>query len=220
VILEVKLEGKPVQVMLDTGAPNTMLLSGAAAKRAGFDKPSLLDMRAGGVLGSTESHLVEADKLELGPFAFSPAPIELAPHGFYNQGSSSDSLLGYDVLSHFTLRIDYPHKRLWLRREDEEPLGWLAMPWPAVKRTGVLLLLSGRQDGVQVQGVFPESPAAKLGVQPGDLIELKGEGTPKARLEALLDKIEHQRKVTVIREEADGVRADVELGGEPPATSP
>ena len=41
----------------------------------------------------------------------------VAPQGFYNQGFPGDSLIGYDLLAQFLVRIDYPRRRLWLRRE-------------------------------------------------------------------------------------------------------
>jgi len=217
VVLEVLLEGKPVEVMLDTGAPITMLLSGKSAKRADFDRPYLADMRAGGVLGSTESHLVEAEKLELGPFAFGPAPLELAPKGFYNQGSSSDSLLGYEVLQHFTIRIDYPHKRLWLRRVDADPLGWEGSSWATVRRVGLLARVA--DEGIQVAAVLPDSPAAKLGIRPGDSIEFHGDVARAKALEATLGTIERGERITVVRaEKEDEPPAQVELGGEKPVT--
>ncbi len=216
-IAEVALEGKPVEVMVDTGAPITMLLSGRSAKRAGFDRPSLADMRAGGVLGSTESHLVEAETLALGPFSFAPAPIELAPNGFYNQGSSSDSLLGYEVLSHFKVRIDYRRKRMWLRREDDAPLAWLGVPWSTTRRVGVLAAVG--DGGVSVVGVLPDSPAAKLGLRAGDEIEFHRDKPREAELEETLAAIERGERIRVVRtSKEDEPPEQIELGGEKPVT--
>ena len=121
-IVTVEVEGKPVEVMLDTGAWDTMLISGEAAKKAGFERPVISKIIVGGVVGNTEGQLVEAEKIALGPFAFAPALITISPHGFYNQGPSTDSLVGYEVLRHFVMRLDYPRQRLWLQRKDEDPL--------------------------------------------------------------------------------------------------
>jgi predicted aspartyl protease len=217
VVVEILLEGKPVEVMLDTGAPWTMLVSGKAAKKADFDRPYLADMRAGGVLGTTESHLVEGEKLELGPFSFAPVPFEIAPKGFYNQGSSSDSLIGYEVLSHFKMRIDYAHKRLWLQRVDEEPLGWFGTPWAAVRRVGLLAYVGEKE--IDVMGVLPDSPAAKLGIRPRDSIELHGDMPVAKALEATLGAIERGERITVARaEKEDEPPVQIELGGEKPVT--
>ena len=218
-IVEVELEGKKVEVMVDTGAPGTMLLSGKSAERAEFTKPVLARMVVGGVVGTTEGQLVEAEKLALGPFVFTQVPIEVAPHGFYNQGPSSDSLIGYEVLSHFVMRIDYQHKRLWLRRVDEEPLTWYGLPWASARRVGVLAAVA--DEGIWVESVLPDTPSARLGLQPGDQIQFHGEGDTRTKLDALLGRIERGERVTVIREEEGEVLGEVELGGGPePAKSP
>lgn len=216
-ITEVRLEGKPVEVMVDTGAPITMLLSGKSAKRAGFDRPHLADMRAGGVLGTTESHLVEAETLAIGPFSFGPAPLELAPRGFYNQGSSSDSLLGYEVLCHFTVRIDYRRKRMWLRREDDAPLAWLGVPWATTRRVGMLAVVG--DGGISVVGVLPDSPAAKLGLRAGDEIEFHGDRPREKALEQALGAIERGEPIRIVRVEKENEPPiELELGGEKPVT--
>jgi predicted aspartyl protease len=216
-IAEVSLEGKPVEALVDTGAPWTMLLSGKSAKKAGFDRPSLADMRAGGVMGTTESHLVEAESLALGPFQFSPAPIELAPHGFYNQAGSSDSLLGYEVLSHFQVRLDYRRKRMWLRRQDDAPLAWLGIRWAAARRVGVLAAVG--DGGMSVIGVFPDSPAAKLGLRAGDEIEFHRDKPREQELQETLGTIERGERIRVVRAtKEDEPPEQVELGGEKPVT--
>jgi len=218
-ILTVELEGKPVEVMFDTGAWDTLMISGRAAERAGFERPAIASMTVGGVIGSTQGQLVEAEKLAFGPFVYANVPMTVVPHGFYNQGPSSDSLIGYEVMRHFTVRLDYPRKRLWLRRVDEEPLTWFGIPWQTAKRVGILADVE--EQGIKVLSVLPNTPAARLGIHEDDTIEFHGEGDTKAKLDALLAKIERGQKVTVARLEADDVIGDVELGGDgEPAKSP
>ncbi|MEN8181621.1 MAG: aspartyl protease family protein [Myxococcota bacterium] len=122
-IVEIELEGRPVRVLLDTGAPGTLILSGKAAKEIDFSWEPLARIEGGSVLGPVDLELAEARDLRLGPFGFgTPVSILIAPRGFYNQGTSTDSVVGYDLLSQFVVRIDYPRKRLWLRRDAEVPL--------------------------------------------------------------------------------------------------
>jgi len=213
--VHVEVEGKSVDVLLDTGAPMTMLLSGEGAKRAGFSKHPLAQLAGGGVLGPIETYLVEADKLVLGPFSFEPAPIAFAPQGAYNQGGSTDSLIGYELLSHFHVRIDYRHKRLWLRREGDEPLAWFGSPWVAVRRVG--LLATSGEGGIEVYGVLPDSPASKLGVRAGDSIEFHNDMPAAKALEAVLGTIERGERLTVVRYQNE-VPSQVELGDEKPVT--
>jgi hypothetical protein len=63
------------------------------------------------------------------------------------------------------------------------------------------------------------SPAAKLGLRPGDQIEFHG-GTSRAKaLEEALSAIDRGERVTVVREtKPDEPPIQVELGGEKPVT--
>ena len=212
--VHVEIDGKSVDVLLDTGAPMTLLLSGASAKRAEYAWQSITRLGMSGVLGPIEAYLCEAKALALGPFSFAPAPLIVAPNGAYNQGGNTDSLLGYEILSHFRVRIDYPRKRLWLRRDKSEPLAYFGVPWATVQRTGLLASVSDQ--GIGVEAVLPGSAAEKLGIHPGDTIALRGEGETTARLAALFARIDAGERITVVRD-VNGVLEDMELGKPPPS---
>jgi predicted aspartyl protease len=189
-IVTVEVEGKPIEVMLDTGAWDTMLISGAAAKKAGFERPVIAKTLVGGVVGNTEGQLVEAEKIALGPFAFAPALITISPRGFYNQGPSTDSLVGYEVLKHFVMRLDYPRKRLWLQRKDEDPLEVYGVPWTTARRVGVLAGV--RDEGIWVQAVVPDSPAASSACSPEE--SPSGEATGQSRCASYRAGSRHGRR--------------------------
>lgn len=215
--VDVSVEGKEVDVLLDTGAPFGVDLSGHSAKRAGFEKEPIAKLATGGVLGPIESYLVEAEKVALGPFEFGPAPVVYSPKGAYNMGGSSDSLIGYELLSHFHVRIDYRHKRLWLRRENDAALGWFGQDWGSVRRVGVLAVVDDA--GVRVQGVLPDSKAAKLGVRPGDVIEFHGATSRAQALEETLATIEDGGRIIVVRGSTEQSAGEqIELGEEKPVT--
>ena len=57
--------------------------------------------------------------VRFGNFEFGRLPILVAPRGFYNIAGSTDSVLGYEALEPFIMRIDYKRKRIWLKRETE-----------------------------------------------------------------------------------------------------
>lgn len=217
--VNVEIEGKSVDVLLDTGAPMTMALSGRSAKKADFEKEPIAKLSMSGVLGPIESYLVEANDLAFGPFKFAPAPIVFAPHGAYNQGGSSDSIIGYELLSHFHVRVDYRHKRLWLRRENDGPLDWYGQSWTAARRVGALAYVT--DGGILVTAVLPDSPAAKLGLLPGDEIEFHGATARAKALDETLATIESGGRIIVVRgatNEAPGEQ--VELGQEKPSSPP
>ncbi|HXX48778.1 MAG TPA: aspartyl protease family protein [Myxococcota bacterium] len=214
---DVGIDGKPVNVLFDTGAPGTLLLSGSSARKAGFEKPHLATLAMGGVLGKIESYLVEADELTVGPFRFAPAPIVFAPHGAYNQGGNTDSALGYEVLSHFVVRVDYARNRMWLRREDAQPLAWFGTSWAAARRAGLLARVG--DGGIDVQGVLPDSPAAKLGVQAGDEVEFHDDQPRDKALENVIAGIERGDSLVVLRGDGDQ-KTQVKLEGTKPASPP
>jgi hypothetical protein len=196
-VVEIELEGQPVRVLLDTGAPDTLILSGAAVRKAGLALEPIVEVSGGGVLGPIDLFLAEVEKFSLGSFTFGPLfPILVAPRGLYNQGTSTDSVLGYDVLAQFVVRLDYPRRRLWLRRQQGSPLTLFGVDYAAARHSGVLLVGS---DPLLAYLVFPGSPAERLGIRSGDSIaSLEGGETPDA--EAVLRAIDLGRRITVQRE--------------------
>ncbi len=117
--LYVEFNGEKTLVLLDTGAPTAVLMSGELAKRASISHEPGPGLRAGSVLGPVRIERGMARSLRLGPFEFEDVPVEVAPRGFYNLGFPGDALLGYEMLAGFVLRLDYPRERLWLRRRAE-----------------------------------------------------------------------------------------------------
>ena len=79
-----------------------------------------------GVLCEVASELGEARSVGVGPFAFERYPVVVAPNGFCNQGLPGGSVVGYELLAQFTVRIDYPNSRMWLRRRAD----WSRAPAP------------------------------------------------------------------------------------------
>lgn len=115
--VEVEIDGKSILTLLDTGSPGTVLLSGAAAKKVGIDVDSLPDFgEVHSLYGATEARIYETEEFRLADYEFPLTPMRVAPRGLHNAGGSTDSLLGYDILRHFVIRLDYKSARMWLRR--------------------------------------------------------------------------------------------------------
>jgi predicted aspartyl protease len=168
VAVPIELGGATLQLALDTGAPDTMILSGPAARKAGIDVDSLPDFgTAGSVLGPVEQRIYEATDLRLAGFSFAPIPVIVAPKGWYNQGLGNDSLLGYDVLAQFVVRIDYPRRRLWLRRATERVTLFGAEYLPS-SEVGAMLIPYAKS--FYLVRVEPGGPAARFGLREGDAI--------------------------------------------------
>lgn len=116
ILADVEIDGKTVLMLVDTGAP-AVLLAGREAKKAGIRWEGLPELQGiGGVLGPIQSYTYTAERVGFGGFEFESQPITIAPRGVYNQGGPTDSAIGYDILGHLVMRIDYRKKRLWLKR--------------------------------------------------------------------------------------------------------
>jgi hypothetical protein len=95
--------------------------------------------------------------------------VIVAPRGLYQQGTSNDSLIGSDLLSQLALRIDYPRKRVWLRREPGTPPIFLGADYRLVRSSGALLNRDGNTVFVSV--ILPGGAADRIGLRPQDVLE-------------------------------------------------
>lgn len=117
--IELEVDHQPVRAMLDTGSPFT-LLSGRSAQKIGIHVAELpVFPGLWGVLGPIEAYRYDTQSVAFGGLELPGQPIVIAPHGVYNQGGATNSVVGYDLLRNFTLRIDYKRKRIWLRPGSE-----------------------------------------------------------------------------------------------------
>jgi len=124
--LEILVNEKPYTVLVDTGAPPGVMLSGEMAAAAGISSKPVEGFTMGGVhLADMGTEVGVASSLRLGPFEFERVPVVVSPNGWFNQGYPGDSIIGYDVLSQFTVRIDYPRRRIWLRRDPDARMTFL-----------------------------------------------------------------------------------------------
>ncbi len=114
----VELNGQEFSVLLDTGAPMGLVLSGKAFRKIGLDDSTLEDSgEVGTTLGPMKVKRYDAEDFRFGKFEFGRLPILVAPRGFYNIAGSTDSVLGYEAMEPFVMRIDYKRKRIWLKSE-------------------------------------------------------------------------------------------------------
>jgi predicted aspartyl protease len=213
-VLDIEIDGHPLRVLVDTGCPNPVVLSGKAARAAGIDVDALPEFgTAMTMMGPMPLRFFEASELKIGPFVFRNVPVEVAPKGWYGMaGETNDSVIGYDLISRFLVRIDYPEKRIWLRRESDA-VSYLGVDYAMTRASGAFL--SPWPGLYRVDAVLPGTPAARLGLRMGDLVEKRpGAKTP----EAVLQSIRAGEALKVMREE-DGVMADVHLEPQKAAAS-
>ncbi len=105
--------GKPVTLLLDTGA-NSTILTPSAAQRIGGQPPHIEFQRqmggvGGGVLGTNE---VELRDFSIGGVAIPWRRVLVASINIASSVGALDGVLGTDVLSDFDVDLDLPHHRM------------------------------------------------------------------------------------------------------------
>jgi hypothetical protein len=201
IIVPVEISGQEIAVGLDTGAPSTLLLSGQIARKLGITVEELPEFGRGGtVLGPMEQRLYEAAEFRFAGFPYAPLPVIIAPRGLYNMGLGNDSLLGYDVLRPFVMRIDYANSRIWLKRTGDPRVTFLGADYATSKKLGALLIRDGKR--FQVYHVSPGGLAARYGLREGDAI-VPAEGEKPPSVEDLTARVEARAELTVARREGD-----------------
>ena len=205
--VEVTVDGGKFLVLLGTGAPWTAVFSGPLAKRAGLATEKIAGLEARSMIGPLEVELADAKRLTIGPFEFGDVPLLVAPKGWYNLVGPGDSLIGYDLLSQFVVRIDYAHERLWLKRDPAARLGFLGGDIGVFRESGLLLIPKSGYFFAYL--VRPDSAAARRGLRTGDVIE----GMVSA--EAIAKTLGDGDELTVMRT-VDGIAVDTVLEAAPP----
>jgi len=203
---DVEIDGAPVQMLVDTGAPYPAIIAGAAARKIGIEVEALEPFgRMGFVLGSTEARLHEAVEVRLGTISQGPVPIIVVPRGSFNLGGATDSIAGYDLLAPFIVRLDYPRKRMWLRRVlPLEPV-FMGIDYRLGRELGAFLMTAG--DHLQAWGVSADGPAQKFGLRAGDRIPASGDPLSP---EAVAQRVHAGDSLSVLRER-DGSWIEVML---------
>lgn len=168
-IVEIEIEGNPVALLLDTATSYGVVLGGSVARAAGLESSPARGLSAVGVKGEIGVEFAEAGSVRLGSLEFRDLPVIVAPRGLYQQGTANDSLIGFDLLSQVTLRIDYPRKRAWLRRESGSVPMFLGADYTLVRTSGALLYRT--EDSVFAAVILPGGAADRIGLEPQDVLE-------------------------------------------------
>jgi hypothetical protein len=201
IAVPVEIDGKELEVALDTGAPDTLILSGKAARKVGIDVDSLAPFGTGGtVIGPMEQRFYEAASFRFAGFDYAPLPVIVAPKGWYNMAMGNDSVVGYDVLRPFVLRIDYAGRRIWLKRTGDPRVTFFGSDYAASKRIGAYL--AQQRDAIYVYRVAPDGIAAKYGLRDGDAI-VPAAGEKPLSADEVVARIESRGDLTVARRKGD-----------------
>jgi predicted aspartyl protease len=201
VSVPIRVNGHELSVMLDTGAPGTGILSGQAARDAGIDVAALPAFgQAGTVVGPMQTSLYEATDFSLAGVELGRVPLLVAPKGWYNMAGPNDSVVGYDVLAPFIVRIDYPRKRLWLKRKDPAPVRFYGSDYDLARQTGAFM--DAGPGGHFVWAVVPGSAAEKIGIRAGDYV-VSSETAEAPPTDEVLRRILEGKEIQVSRKQGE-----------------
>lgn len=127
---------------------------------------------------------------------------EYGVFGWYNIGFPENSVIGYDMLAPFVLRLDYGNQRLWLRRVTQDPIRFSGADVAAFREVGAMLIPKDNRFHAWI--VRPDGIAAQRGLHPGGWIE----GMTSA--EAIVKALREGEDLTLVRT-TDGVGVDTVL---------
>jgi hypothetical protein len=108
-VVDARLNGVPLRLVLDTGADRT-LISPVAMARAGFDLATGTPVHIRGVTGDAVVPMVPVPVLDVAGTRV--GPVAVVVHAL--PGQSADGLLGRDVLDAFTVTVDAASQRATL----------------------------------------------------------------------------------------------------------
>ena len=179
-VVGVRLDGRPVDLLVDTGGAGSVLLSGEyVGKHQLWDRyPKWAPGEGQGIMKAFNMRLVRADTLQLGSARFERPVVHLTDP-FNPPGDGGDGLLGMDVLRRFTLATDPAGKALWVKPNDA-----IAEPF-RYNRAGFEAGL-GPAGQAEAQNVTPGGPAARAGLRSGDRLPAITDGQDLQRFDWLL----------------------------------
>lgn len=162
--LDATIDGYAVKCIADTGAPG-MGLSGRAARDSRLwdsGKP-YAPTRAYGIGDGdgVAARFYRAGEVKIGPMIFNDLLVKVAEPGTLS-GNGSQGLIGLSVLSQLHLSTDVSAEALYAARNNIQP------PRQSYPLSG--LYLNDDKGRISVADVGIGSPAAKAGVQKGDVL--------------------------------------------------
>jgi hypothetical protein len=154
--------------LLDTGASLASLLHINTHPDLKLPPSAIPGNIGAGLGGQLEGYFGVIPALEIGSFRFQQLPTSF--QSFSEEMDTTylngrNGIIGNQVLERFTVVIDYPREKLYLKPQRQ----WQES-FP-INRSGLSLIATGADlQKVVVQAVIPNSPAARAGIQAGDRI--------------------------------------------------
>lgn len=144
--IKVEVDGKPLQMLVDTGGVNILLP--AALQKLGLQAEGELVARGAGEK-SAEVKLAKATSLRLGGVLFEQPLFYVIDFGQVAamEGEDFDGVIGYELFQRFGVTIDYAAQQLVLSTPEKfvKPANARAVPFTLAER---IPIIQGEIDGV------------------------------------------------------------------------
>lgn len=160
--IAVKVQGRPFDVMVDTGSNDRLHLDSSAVASLSWrtePRPGFLLAVVGGVGHENIGRL--SGELDLGPLQQREPVVDV---------SDGPLTVGVGLLHSFCLVFHEAEDKLWLCSTEEGPI-----PSPPERSVGLSMFSDG--SGWRVAAIIPNSPAEEAAISAGDLVTLV-EGQP------------------------------------------
>lgn len=160
-------EGIPAKFDIDTGARDALTLTApfAQAHDLRATHPKGVEAVGGwGIGGASRGYVTRGREVAIGPVKI---PDVVTSFSTQKQGAFSSAAyqgnVGAGLLKRFVVTFDYPHQRLYLK-----PLPGPIADLDTYDRSGMWINVG--QGGMQVMDVTANGPAARAGIEAGDVI--------------------------------------------------
>ena len=202
-VVRVRLDGRPVNLLIDTGGAGSVLLSGEyVGKNQLWDRfPNWAPGEGQGIMTGFNLRMVRAGSLQLGPTRFDHPVVHLTDP-FNPPGDGGDGVLGMDVLRRFTLATDPVGRAVWVKPNDavKDPFRYNRAGFEA------RFTSPGQAEAREVE---PAGPAARAGLRNGDRLPNIANGRDLARFDWFLT--EGPGTTLEFDAERDGMRLPIKL---------
>ena len=197
------------RLLVDTGAGAAVVLKKHYVDQNNIDTSKFFETAAGmGVGGATRGRIGRIARLEFGGITVeNPVTnFSLSTAGALGE-TSSDGLLGGEILRRFRFITDYPHNRLYF-----VPTAALRTPYEWDMSGLLLQARDASYAAIEVVSVVPDSPAARAGLRAGDEVRaIDGQAVKPSELSAIREGFKQAGKTYTLTIRRDGAEQNVTI---------